>query len=44
MKNEHSRSCPAATDKFVEAIKSLGEDVEEPDMLISKLVNVLELA
>lgn len=35
---------PNATDKFVEAIKSLGDKVAEPDMLISKIVDVLELA
>lgn len=34
---------PSAPQEFIDAILALGEEVGEPDMLISKIINVLEL-
>ncbi|MEK0160810.1 SIR2 family protein [Pseudoalteromonas piscicida] len=35
---------PNAPKKFIDGMKGLGEKVEEPDKLISKIINVIELA
>lgn len=35
---------PNASQEFIDALKALGDTVDEPDMLISKIINVIELS